>query len=146
MDVSFISVRLLLLVVREWLRKSIELNGSIQIPPPPFIKGETDKKIPLSPPSLTRLAAEGGPLLKGETALATGENNAGMVVLFKPQFEVGKQIANRFRGVIADEQVRLDALADFRVWLSENQFAIIAECESPIQGDKGNHEYLLHLR
>ncbi len=125
MDVSFISSRLLLPVVREWLRRSSLDQGGTK-----NVDLVADRQIPLNPP-----------FIKG----GISSRAAGIVLLFKPQFEVGKLIANRFKGVIADEQVRLDALANFRVWLAEHDFTILGECESPIQGDKGNHEYLLHL-
>ena len=70
-----------------------------------------------------------------------------LVALVKPQFEVGKLIADKFRGVIKDDRERKRALNRVREFaLSELEGASLQGCiESPIQGSDGNIEYLLGL-
>ena len=70
-----------------------------------------------------------------------------MVALVKPQFEVGKAIADKFRGVIKDDRERTRALNRVRDFaLSELEGASLQGCiESPIKGSDGNIEYLLGL-
>ncbi len=71
---------------------------------------------------------------------------AGMVAaLFKPQFEVGKAIADRFRGVITDSAVVDKELQKFQSWLSAQDWTMRQKTASPIRGAKGNQEYLLWL-
>ena len=70
-----------------------------------------------------------------------------LVALVKPQFEVGKAIADKFRGVIKDDRERTRALNRVRDFaLSELEGASLQGCiESPIKGSGGNIEYLLGL-
>ena len=70
-----------------------------------------------------------------------------LVALVKPQFEVGKAIADKFRGVIKDDRERTRALNRVRDFaLSELEGASLQGCiESPIKGSEGNIEYLLGL-
>ena len=65
-----------------------------------------------------------------------------LVVLVKPQFEVGAEMLSK-GGVVKDEAVRLEAVRDIREFLASSGFGIIGECESPIVGPAGNHEFLL---
>lgn len=71
--------------------------------------------------------------------------NIEIIVLFKPQFEAGKAIADKFKGVITDPVIHQKLLTDFRKWCEENGFEILGEIESPIKGDKGNREWLFIL-
>ncbi len=68
-----------------------------------------------------------------------------VIALIKPQFEVGKKVAAVGKGVIhheKDRQKAINAVKDFAGKTGFNQHGVI---ESPIQGPKGNIEYLLHL-
>lgn len=71
---------------------------------------------------------------------------ADLVLLVKPQFEVGKAEAGRGKGVIRDPEVREAALADVRGALEERGAVIMGEMVSPLKGGAGNVEYLLHVR
>ncbi|MBI5134104.1 MAG: TlyA family RNA methyltransferase [Candidatus Taylorbacteria bacterium] len=73
------------------------------------------------------------------------KNGGRVVALVKPQFEVGKEIADRFKGIISDEKVRHDALQRVRDVAKSSGFSIEAEAVSPIEGEKGNKEFLLLL-
>ncbi len=77
--------------------------------------------------------------------IEVGASAIKIVVLFKPQFEAGKKIADKARGVIKDSNVHKELLDDFRKWLKQNNFEILEECESPILGDKGNKEFFFYL-
>lgn len=71
-----------------------------------------------------------------------------LVALVKPQFEAGKEEADRGRGVIKDPAVRAATLAAVRDFaLTELPGAqLIGTIDSPISGADGNREYLLGLR
>ncbi|MDQ8184158.1 TlyA family RNA methyltransferase [Pelagicoccus sp. SDUM812002] len=70
-----------------------------------------------------------------------------LVALVKPQFEVGKAIADKFKGVIRDEKAREKAMEDVKAFaLSELVGAeYIGEMVSTIKGGDGNVEFLLGL-
>ncbi len=70
-----------------------------------------------------------------------------IVAMAKPQFEAGKAVADKFRGMIKDEAVRLEVLDQFRKRL-EPDFKVFDEVDSHITGAKGNRErfYLLQPR
>ena len=68
-----------------------------------------------------------------------------VIALVKPQFEVGKGAVGK-GGVVRDpaqHQQVLDAISDFA---RELGYLVAGQMPSPIQGAKGNREFLLHLR
>lgn len=71
-----------------------------------------------------------------------------LVALVKPQFEVGKKIADKFRGVIKDEAARQQALDDVKSFAVRELVGarLIGEMVSPIKGGDGNVEFLIGLR
>ena len=68
-----------------------------------------------------------------------------MILLFKPQFECGKEIAKKFRGVIKDKKVHEKLLCDFVESLKLYNWQLSNITSSPIKGKSGNIEYLLFL-
>lgn len=62
-----------------------------------------------------------------------------IVAMAKPQFEAGKAVADRYRGVIPMGEPRELVLADLRAWLRE-RFEIMAEADSGVAGAEGNVE------
>jgi 23S rRNA (cytidine1920-2'-O)/16S rRNA (cytidine1409-2'-O)-methyltransferase len=70
---------------------------------------------------------------------------APMVVLVKPQFEVGRDKVGK-GGIVRDEQARADAVAAVGEAARQLGLTVLAETRSPITGQKGNVEFLLHLR
>jgi len=69
-----------------------------------------------------------------------------IVTLVKPQFEVGK---NKLPsdGVVRDETARMDVLSDVQAFIrTETPWHTIEQMQSPVEGSKGNIEFLLHLR
>ena len=66
-----------------------------------------------------------------------------LVALVKPQFEVGKEQVEK-RGIIKDPAKHIQVLLGLYRFIEEKQWAMIAITESPITGQKGNREYLIH--
>lgn len=79
-------------------------------------------------PDLVALVGEGSPL----------------VLLVKPQFEAGREEADRGHGVIRDPEVWRRVLLDVVRWASEAGAAIMDGMPSPITGAEGNVEFLVH--
>jgi len=68
-----------------------------------------------------------------------------LITLVKPQFEAEKQLVDKGRGVIHDDQVREAILEDMKNWMMDHLDGLIIEgsIESPISGGDGNREFLL---
>jgi len=68
-----------------------------------------------------------------------------IVVLVKPQFEVGRRDAARGRGVIRDPQLWTEALAGAGSALEAAGSTMMGAMVSPLRGADGNVEFLAHL-
>ncbi|PIZ00199.1 hypothetical protein COY62_03905 [bacterium (Candidatus Howlettbacteria) CG_4_10_14_0_8_um_filter_40_9] len=68
-----------------------------------------------------------------------------VIVLIKPQFEVGKKIADKCKGVIKDETIQNEVVEDIKKFATDLGFEIKGVTDSPILGAKGNKEFLIHL-
>ncbi|MGH9057084.1 MAG: TlyA family RNA methyltransferase [Acidimicrobiales bacterium] len=68
-----------------------------------------------------------------------------LVVLVKPQFEVGRQVVSRGRGVVRDEQAWGQALLGAITALQGAGAAMMGLMVSPVRGADGNVEFLAHL-
>jgi 23S rRNA (cytidine1920-2'-O)/16S rRNA (cytidine1409-2'-O)-methyltransferase len=68
-----------------------------------------------------------------------------IIVLVKPQFEVGKGEVGK-GGIVRDAVKRMNALDNVKKFAVEAGFHIIGDMPSPLPGAKGNQEYLLHLQ
>ncbi|MDD2715839.1 MAG: TlyA family RNA methyltransferase [Candidatus Wallbacteria bacterium] len=66
-----------------------------------------------------------------------------LVMLVKPQFEVGK--ADVEKGVVRDRELHLRTLSEVTGDLRAAGFRLRGATHSPITGPKGNIEFLLHL-
>ena len=71
------------------------------------------------------------------------EPRAEMIVLAKPQFEVGKGEVGK-GGIVRDPALRLAAARKVAEALSSTGFQTIETMESPVPGAEGNIEYLIH--
>ncbi|HSX01633.1 MAG TPA: SAM-dependent methyltransferase, partial [Candidatus Saccharimonas sp.] len=70
----------------------------------------------------------------------------GMIVaMAKPQFEAGKALADKYKGVIPLGPERDEVLAALRAWVGE-RFDIVAEADSGVAGAEGNLERFMVLR
>lgn len=65
-----------------------------------------------------------------------------MVCLIKPQFECGKEIADKYKGIILNKQIHIDIIKDMINYFNEKGFYIKNLTSSPIRGGDGNIEYL----
>jgi 23S rRNA (cytidine1920-2'-O)/16S rRNA (cytidine1409-2'-O)-methyltransferase len=73
-------------------------------------------------------------------------NKYDMVLLIKPQFECGKDNADKYKGIILDKEIHLNILKDITKYLSDRDYYINDICVSPIKGGDGNIEYLIYVR
>jgi 23S rRNA (cytidine1920-2'-O)/16S rRNA (cytidine1409-2'-O)-methyltransferase len=65
-----------------------------------------------------------------------------MVCLIKPQFECGKEIADKYKGIILNKQIHIDIIKDMINYFNEKGFYVKNLTSSPIRGGDGNIEYL----
>lgn len=70
---------------------------------------------------------------------------AEVLVLVKPQFEVGPERVGR-GGVVRDPAARADAVARVRAFAGERGYRPLGEVESRLPGPRGNREVFLWLR
>lgn len=70
---------------------------------------------------------------------------APIAAMMKPQFEAGRTLADKYHGVIDDEAVRQQLIANFHGWL-EGKFKILGEADSAVHGTEGNIERFFLLR
>jgi 23S rRNA (cytidine1920-2'-O)/16S rRNA (cytidine1409-2'-O)-methyltransferase len=68
-----------------------------------------------------------------------------MVVLVKPQFEVGRELVGK-GGIVRDEAAQLAAVEKVRQALITQGYAQTDVIDSPILGAEGNREFLLYVR
>jgi 23S rRNA (cytidine1920-2'-O)/16S rRNA (cytidine1409-2'-O)-methyltransferase len=66
-----------------------------------------------------------------------------MVVLVKPQFEVGKEQVGK-GGIVRDDKAQLAALDKVRSAVGNLGAVQLDSIESPILGAEGNREFLLY--
>jgi 23S rRNA (cytidine1920-2'-O)/16S rRNA (cytidine1409-2'-O)-methyltransferase len=76
---------------------------------------------------------------------AVSEPDADLVLMVKPQFEVGRQLLGR-GGVVRDPSLRAGAVRDVAAVAAELQLGVLGVCASPLPGPQGNVEYFLWLR
>ena len=71
--------------------------------------------------------------------------NVQIFMLFKPQFECGKEIAKKFKGVVADKKIHISLLRGFVLYLKGIGFEVCDLTFSPVKGKAGNIEYLFAI-
>ena len=71
--------------------------------------------------------------------------NADIIALIKPQFECGKQIADKFKGVILNQKIHNDILNNIIDIFNGFGYTLIDLTFSPITGGDGNIEYISHF-
>jgi 23S rRNA (cytidine1920-2'-O)/16S rRNA (cytidine1409-2'-O)-methyltransferase len=79
--------------------------------------------------------------LLGPGLVLAGER-ADLVVLVKPQFEVGREQIGK-GGIVRDPQARANAVQTVATWLSGCGWPVQSDMESPIRGGEGAVEHLL---
>lgn len=68
-----------------------------------------------------------------------------MICLIKPQFECGKEIANKYKGIILNKQIHKDIINDLIEYFNNLNFFVKNITYSPIKGGDGNIEYLVYI-
>lgn len=74
-----------------------------------------------------------------------GQPRRELVLLIKPQFEVGRALVGK-GGIVRSEEAQLGAVAKLRDAVSALGGQAIEVIDSPILGTEGNREFLLHTR
>ncbi len=69
-----------------------------------------------------------------------------LICLIKPQFECGKEVADKYKGVIKNKKVHLEVLSCVLAEFEAAGFLLQNLTFSPIQGSSGNIEYLAHFK
>jgi 23S rRNA (cytidine1920-2'-O)/16S rRNA (cytidine1409-2'-O)-methyltransferase len=69
-----------------------------------------------------------------------------LVALVKPQFEVGREVASRGKGVVRDERLRAVAVAAAVEAICSARFDVVAQSDSVLPGPKGNREVFVQGR
>ncbi len=77
--------------------------------------------------------------------IATLSNVKEIICLIKPQFECGKEIASRFKGVVVLEEIHKEVIEKIINQFLENNFFCQSITHSPIRGGSGNIEYLAYF-
>jgi len=83
------------------------------------------------------------PAVLASAFIGQGPSRRELVVLIKPQFEVGRDRVGK-GGIVRDEDARQDAVKKVRHAMEELGGRSLEVIDSPILGMKGNHEFLLH--
>lgn len=83
------------------------------------------------------------PAVLESTVAQTASSQREVVILIKPQFEVGRERVGK-GGIVKDETAQRDAVQKIRQKVEELGGKHIELMESPILGMEGNREFLLH--
>lgn len=118
-DASFISLKILLPVVKGWLPS----------PPTPTRAGSPLPPLPI--------------LGEGEGAGDRGEGE--IIALIKPQFEAGRADVSKGDGVIRNPEIHRQVLTDVLAFAQNEGLGVRGLMRSPLLGPKGNIEFLAWL-
>lgn len=119
-DASFISLKILLPVVKSWC-SPLEFNRE------------------------ERKAREEKTNLGALSELRGSKTYVSIVALIKPQFEAGKKDVARGDGVIRDANIHEQVLRDVLTFAHAEGFTVRGLIRSPLLGPKGNTEFLTRL-
>ncbi len=73
------------------------------------------------------------------------EKGKELVTLIKPQFECGKEIAQKTKGIIKDSAIQEKLKNEIIENIVSKKFKLVGWCDSPILGTAGNKEYLAYF-
>ena len=79
------------------------------------------------------------------SAFATPSSGQEIVILVKPQFEVGREAVGK-GGIVRDEHAQQEAVEKVRATLADLGWADSDVSDSPILGMEGNREFLLYAK
>ncbi|ACM93513.1 hemolysin A [Nautilia profundicola AmH] len=69
-----------------------------------------------------------------------------IILLFKPQFEVGKEVKRDKRGVVTDKEAIQKAKENFEKECMNFGWELVRSEESSIKGKEGNTEFIYHFK
>jgi len=72
------------------------------------------------------------------------KENGEIIALIKPQFEVGKSEVEK-GGIVRDKEKHERVILEIKFFANDLGFKFLGLTESPIQGQKGNVEFLIYL-
>jgi 23S rRNA (cytidine1920-2'-O)/16S rRNA (cytidine1409-2'-O)-methyltransferase len=78
-------------------------------------------------------------------AFPESKDGKGLIVLVKPQFEVGRELVGK-GGIVKDEDAQLGAVEKVKRAVNDLGFSKSDVIDSPILGAEGNREFLLYAR
>jgi 23S rRNA (cytidine1920-2'-O)/16S rRNA (cytidine1409-2'-O)-methyltransferase len=81
-----------------------------------------------------------------DALLGVLEPDGDLVTLVKPQFEAGRQVVSRGKGIVTDPEVWREVLVEVLSALDARGATIMGLMASPITGTDGNVEFVLHAR
>jgi 23S rRNA (cytidine1920-2'-O)/16S rRNA (cytidine1409-2'-O)-methyltransferase len=73
------------------------------------------------------------------------QNGTGIIILYKPQFEVGKDVKRDSKGVVQDVDTIARRKEEFEAQTVKLGWVEKYQSESKVQGKEGNQEYLYHF-
>lgn len=79
------------------------------------------------------------------TKIASENINIDIICLIKPQFEAGKAIATKYKGIILNKEIHVSIINDLIDYFNSLGFYIKDLTFSPITGGDGNIEYLAYV-
>jgi 23S rRNA (cytidine1920-2'-O)/16S rRNA (cytidine1409-2'-O)-methyltransferase len=79
-----------------------------------------------------------------ESMFSLAKPDGKLIILVKPQFEVGKEGLGK-GGIVKDPELRLQTLKDIYDFCLTKNFYLVNAMRSPIQGKTGNIEYLFYF-
>lgn len=79
------------------------------------------------------------------TKIASENINIDIICLIKPQFEAGKAIADKYKGIILNKEIHINIINDLINYFNSSGFYIKDLTSSPITGGDGNIEYLAYV-
>ena len=138
-DVSFISLRLILPRAIGWLRQVSQASPSLRHPPTPHSPEPCHPERNEGPrpddAEMLRFAQHDRPEEAGRASVGQ------VVALVKPQFEAVRERVGR-GGVVRDPAVHRAVLSEVAAWASGQGLGLQGLVRSPITGPAGNVEFL----
>jgi 23S rRNA (cytidine1920-2'-O)/16S rRNA (cytidine1409-2'-O)-methyltransferase len=77
--------------------------------------------------------------------LSFADNNTNIILLYKPQFEVGRENLRK-TGVPKDEKIVAEKMSKFEQFLKEQDCQVIQKEKSTLIGEAGNQEWIYWIK